>query len=344
MLVPAAGRAATRGGDGRERRRSATGRRQARRWRRPWRRSLPDAGPRAVLGIPRGGVVVGVRRAPALDAPLGVVVPRKVGAPDQPELALGAVAPGGLRYLDRGLISRVRAWRTTSSRRSSRPPRPRRPAEPPRTGRRRRICRAGPRCWWTTASRRAPPRRRRTVGARPRRRRGSSSRRRWPRVGRRGAARGRRRRGRAREPAPVRGGGPLVPTVRPDQRRGGAGRARGAPMTALELLPAGLCVALASAQRRPLAAPAAGLDRLRATTRCSRCSSWPAWDRGCCSRCGSRACADVAGEVRDETLGTRGSPTRSASGTGGSSWRSSPRAASRSSRASSWRAVGPTDR
>jgi len=68
---------------------------------------LPDEGPRAVLGIPRGGVVVGVPVARRLGAPLGVVVPRKIGAPDQPELALGAVAPGGIRYLDRALIARA---------------------------------------------------------------------------------------------------------------------------------------------------------------------------------------------------------------------------------------------
>ena len=69
--------------------------------------TLPAAGPRAVLGIPRGGVIVAVPVARTLAVPLGVVVPRKVGAPDQPELALGAVAPGGIRYLDRGLIARA---------------------------------------------------------------------------------------------------------------------------------------------------------------------------------------------------------------------------------------------
>jgi putative phosphoribosyl transferase len=69
--------------------------------------ALPDLGPCTVLGIARGGVIVAAPVARALDAPLGVIVPRKVGAPDQPELALGAVAPGGLRYLDRALIARV---------------------------------------------------------------------------------------------------------------------------------------------------------------------------------------------------------------------------------------------
>jgi len=56
-----------------------------------------------VLGIPRGGVVVAAEVARALHAPLDVVVPRKVGAPFNPELGLGAVAPG-VRVLDERLI------------------------------------------------------------------------------------------------------------------------------------------------------------------------------------------------------------------------------------------------
>src|SRR2546429_305822 len=56
-----------------------------------------------VLGIPRGGVVVAAEVAGALQAPLDVVVPRKVGAPFNPELGLGAVAPG-VRFLDERLI------------------------------------------------------------------------------------------------------------------------------------------------------------------------------------------------------------------------------------------------
>ena len=45
-----------------------------------------------VLGIPRGGVEVAAVVADALGAPLDVVIPRKVGAPGNPELGLGAVA------------------------------------------------------------------------------------------------------------------------------------------------------------------------------------------------------------------------------------------------------------
>src|SRR6266576_1328537 len=63
-------------------------------------------GPAVVLGIPRGGVLVAVPVARALRAPLDVVVPRKEGAPFNPELGLGAVAPG-VRVLDETLIARL---------------------------------------------------------------------------------------------------------------------------------------------------------------------------------------------------------------------------------------------
>jgi putative phosphoribosyl transferase len=48
-----------------------------------------------VLGIPRGGVLVAAPVAEALDAALDVIVPRKVGAPDNPELAVAALALAG---------------------------------------------------------------------------------------------------------------------------------------------------------------------------------------------------------------------------------------------------------
>jgi putative phosphoribosyl transferase len=51
-------------------------------------------GPATVLAVPRGGVVVAVPVAGALEAPLDVVIPRKLGAPGNPELAIGAIAPG----------------------------------------------------------------------------------------------------------------------------------------------------------------------------------------------------------------------------------------------------------
>lgn len=59
-----------------------------------------------VLGIPRGGVLVAAVVAERLEAPLDIVVPRKVGAPGNPELGLGAVAPG-VRVLDEELIERL---------------------------------------------------------------------------------------------------------------------------------------------------------------------------------------------------------------------------------------------
>lgn len=65
------------------------------------------AGPETVvLAIPRGGVIVGEVVAATLGVPLDVVVPRKVGAPGNPELGLGAVAPG-VRVLDPWLIERL---------------------------------------------------------------------------------------------------------------------------------------------------------------------------------------------------------------------------------------------
>jgi putative phosphoribosyl transferase len=75
-------------------------------------RSLADALERfrdddaVVLAIPRGGVVVGAEVARHLGAPLDVVVPRKIRAPGNPELGLGAVAHG-VRVLDEVLISRL---------------------------------------------------------------------------------------------------------------------------------------------------------------------------------------------------------------------------------------------
>jgi putative phosphoribosyl transferase len=54
-----------------------------------------------VLALPRGGVPVGAAVAASLHAPLEVVVSRKLGAPGFPEYALGAVAEGGVRVLNR---------------------------------------------------------------------------------------------------------------------------------------------------------------------------------------------------------------------------------------------------
>ncbi|MFQ5554233.1 MAG: phosphoribosyltransferase [Acidimicrobiia bacterium] len=61
-----------------------------------------------VLGIPRGGVIVAAPVAEATRATLDVAVARKLGAPMQRELAMGAVAPGGPPVLNTSLISRLR--------------------------------------------------------------------------------------------------------------------------------------------------------------------------------------------------------------------------------------------
>ena len=58
-----------------------------------------------VLALPRGGVPVAAEVAEALEAPLDVFLVRKLGLPGQPEVAMGAIASGGLRLLDEGLIA-----------------------------------------------------------------------------------------------------------------------------------------------------------------------------------------------------------------------------------------------
>jgi len=60
-----------------------------------------------VLGIPRGGVVVAREVAHALNAPLDVCLTHKLSAPDNPELAIGAMAENGQVVLDRGLIQEL---------------------------------------------------------------------------------------------------------------------------------------------------------------------------------------------------------------------------------------------
>lgn len=64
-------------------------------------RDLPDV---IVLAIPRGGVPVGYEVAQALHVPLDVIVVRKLGVPFQPELAMGAIASGGIRVLNHEVV------------------------------------------------------------------------------------------------------------------------------------------------------------------------------------------------------------------------------------------------
>jgi putative phosphoribosyl transferase len=67
----------------------------------------------AVVALPRGGVPVGYEIAKALHAPLDVLPVRKLGAPGNPELAIGALAAGGVRVLD---LDAVRHFRLTEDR------------------------------------------------------------------------------------------------------------------------------------------------------------------------------------------------------------------------------------
>jgi putative phosphoribosyl transferase len=69
--------------------------------------ALKDFAPKngIVLAIPRGGVVVGYEIAKVLAVPLDIIIPHKLGAPDNPELAIGAIAEDGTAILDDNLIT-----------------------------------------------------------------------------------------------------------------------------------------------------------------------------------------------------------------------------------------------
>lgn len=60
-----------------------------------------------VIGLPRGGVVVAAEVAAKLNLPLDVICPRKVGAPFNPELALGAVTETGAGFFNEDLIKEL---------------------------------------------------------------------------------------------------------------------------------------------------------------------------------------------------------------------------------------------
>ena len=61
-----------------------------------------------VLGLPRGGIPVGFEVARRLSAPLEVLLVRKLGAPFQPELAIGALGEGGIQIVDEDRVRRYR--------------------------------------------------------------------------------------------------------------------------------------------------------------------------------------------------------------------------------------------
>jgi predicted phosphoribosyltransferase len=60
-----------------------------------------------VLAIPRGGVVVGYEVARVLKVPLDIIIPRKIGAPNQPELAIGAVGQDGSVVLNNRVVAHL---------------------------------------------------------------------------------------------------------------------------------------------------------------------------------------------------------------------------------------------
>ena len=68
-------------------------------------RGRPDV---IVLGLPRGGVPVAAEIAEALELPLDVFVVRKLGVPGQEELAMGAVASGGVRVVNAEIVRLAR--------------------------------------------------------------------------------------------------------------------------------------------------------------------------------------------------------------------------------------------
>jgi putative phosphoribosyl transferase len=61
-----------------------------------------------VLGLPRGGVPVAAEVAKRLNAPLDVFVVRKLGLPSHPELAMGAIATGGVRVFNGDVVNSLR--------------------------------------------------------------------------------------------------------------------------------------------------------------------------------------------------------------------------------------------
>ena len=68
--------------------------------------------PLVVLGLPRGGVPVAAEVASALEAPLDVLVVRKLGVPFQPELGMGAIGEDGVRVVDAETVRMARVSRS----------------------------------------------------------------------------------------------------------------------------------------------------------------------------------------------------------------------------------------
>lgn len=60
-----------------------------------------------IIGLPRGGVIVAAEIAQKLNLPLDIVVPRKIGSPISPELAIGAISENGTVILDQNVINSI---------------------------------------------------------------------------------------------------------------------------------------------------------------------------------------------------------------------------------------------
>jgi putative phosphoribosyl transferase len=70
-------------------------------------RAYADRSDVIVLGLPRGGVPIGFEVARALRAPLDVFLVRKLGVPGHEELAMGAIASGGVRVMNEQVMKRL---------------------------------------------------------------------------------------------------------------------------------------------------------------------------------------------------------------------------------------------
>jgi putative phosphoribosyl transferase len=66
-----------------------------------------------VLALPRGGVPVGFQVSHTLNAPLDICLVRKLGAPGHKELAMGAIAPGGVMVLNEDVVRELRISKET---------------------------------------------------------------------------------------------------------------------------------------------------------------------------------------------------------------------------------------
>src|SRR5690348_17910160 len=71
-------------------------------------RTLRDGRSIIILALPRGGVPVGYEVAKALHVPLDVFIVRKLGVPGHEELAMGAIATGGVQVLNNEVVNALR--------------------------------------------------------------------------------------------------------------------------------------------------------------------------------------------------------------------------------------------